>query len=45
MEEFMTSFMTLGIIGSFVMAYSMAWYVTPPASPDPMHRPPSERRR
>lgn len=45
MEDFMTSFAVLGILGSFLMAGSMAWYATPPASPDPMHRLPGERRR
>lgn len=45
MEEFMTSLMGLGIIGSFVMAYSMAWYVTPPTSVNPTHQLPTERRR
>ncbi len=44
MDEFMTSLMGLGILGSFVVAYSMAWYVTPPAGPDPMHRPAGRRR-
>jgi hypothetical protein len=45
MDEFMMSLMALGIVGSFLVAGSMAWYVTPPSTPDPMHRPPSERRR
>jgi hypothetical protein len=44
MDEFMTSLMGLGILGSFLVAYSMAWYVTPPAAPEPMHQP-TERRR
>lgn len=43
MDDLMTTLMSLGILGSFLVAYSMAWYVTPPAAPEPMTA--SERRR
>lgn len=43
MDELMTTLMSLGILGSFLVAYSMAWYVTPPAAQDSVTA--SERRR
>lgn len=45
MEELMTSLAALGIAGSFLVAGAMAWYVPPPTSPDPMHRPTNDGRR
>jgi len=37
MDELMTNLIGLGLIGSFLMACAMAWYVTPPAWTEPRH--------
>ncbi|HEU4684252.1 MAG TPA: hypothetical protein VFS39_07105 [Nitrospira sp.] len=45
MEDMMTGLALLGVVGSFLLAGSMAWFVSPPAWREPPRGVSDERRR